>query len=189
MAVEIKIDCPAASKCWRAIYSQYYQEVGYTVPPPRETLFFAGYAPPDIMPHGGIFAEKIPFPGNWSAMCPVMQGHGNADCGEFKKYERRRKQAAIKKFRNKSPRMPIPRDVRRAVAARDNYKCVYCGIVCGQYRNGKRVRGVIDHFVPLALGGAPLDPDNLVFSCRDCNQAKGEQLWQKGCRRGYYSEH
>ena len=31
----------------------------------------------------------------------------------------------------------------------------------------------VDHVVPLAAGGAPLDPGNLTVLCRSCNSSKG----------------
>lgn len=56
----------------------------------------------------------------------------------------------------------ITAEVRRAVAARTNGLCVYCG----------RRAGCLDHIVPVELGG-PDDIDNLVAACRPCNSSKG----------------
>ena len=50
--------------------------------------------------------------------------------------------------------------VRRAVFARDNWRCRRCG------RAG---RLECDHVVPLHRGGDPYDPGNLQTLCRPCH--------------------
>lgn len=63
----------------------------------------------------------------------------------------------------KPRRTPIPREVRRAVWARDGGRCVECGATFElQY----------DHVIPVALGGAST-PENLQLLCAPCNQRKG----------------
>lgn len=62
-----------------------------------------------------------------------------------------------------SPREPISREHRIAVAAAFAGQCAYCG------RTDRPMH--IDHRVPVARGGKS-DPDNLVLACRDCNLAK-----------------
>lgn len=37
-----------------------------------------------------------------------------------------------------------------------------------------------DHVVPLAAGGAPLDPGNLAVLCRSCNATKGASTADRG---------
>jgi len=59
------------------------------------------------------------------------------------------------------------RRLRRQVATRDNYICHYCGIYTQD--------GAVDHVIPLSEGGTD-DIDNLVWSCSECNQAKGAEL-------------
>ena len=63
-------------------------------------------------------------------------------------------------------RVPIPREVRRAVFERDGGKCAECGSTFDlQY----------DHVIPLALGGATT-VGNLQLLCADCNRQKSADL-------------
>ncbi|HSL57042.1 MAG TPA: HNH endonuclease [Acidimicrobiales bacterium] len=65
-------------------------------------------------------------------------------------------------------RVPVRRKValsRRAVLARDDHECQYCGAVADS----------IDHVVPRSRGGAH-QWDNVVAACRRCNAAKGDRL-------------
>lgn len=55
------------------------------------------------------------------------------------------------------------RRVSEAVLERDGYTCSYCG----------GVADTTDHVTALANGGARLDMENLVASCRPCNSSKG----------------
>lgn len=49
------------------------------------------------------------------------------------------------------------------VLHRDGYRCAWCG--------GPATTG--DHLVPLADGGARLDPGNVVAACLSCNSRRG----------------
>jgi 5-methylcytosine-specific restriction endonuclease McrA len=66
----------------------------------------------------------------------------------------------------------IPRDThrrkitRRAVFARDNWTCQYCGA---------RAQLTVDHVVPRSKGGGSTW-DNIVASCAPCNRRKGDAL-------------
>jgi 5-methylcytosine-specific restriction endonuclease McrA len=66
----------------------------------------------------------------------------------------------------------IPRDThrrkitRRAVFARDNWTCQYCG---------SRSNLTVDHVVPRSKGGGS-SWDNIVASCAPCNRRKGSAL-------------
>ncbi len=66
----------------------------------------------------------------------------------------------------------IPRDThrrkitRRAVFARDNWTCQYCGA---------RSQLTVDHVVPRSKGGSSTW-DNIVASCAPCNRRKGNAL-------------
>jgi 5-methylcytosine-specific restriction endonuclease McrA len=66
----------------------------------------------------------------------------------------------------------IPRDThrrkitRRAVFARDDWTCQYCG---------SRSNLTVDHVVPRCKGGASTW-DNIVASCAPCNRRKGDRL-------------
>ena len=66
----------------------------------------------------------------------------------------------------------IPRDThkrkitRRAVFARDNWTCQYCG---------SRQQLTVDHVVPRSKGGGSTW-DNIVAACAPCNRRKGDSL-------------
>jgi 5-methylcytosine-specific restriction endonuclease McrA len=66
----------------------------------------------------------------------------------------------------------IPRDThrrkitRRAVFARDNWTCQYCGA---------RSNLTVDHVIPRSKGGGS-SWDNIVASCAPCNRRKGDSL-------------
>lgn len=66
----------------------------------------------------------------------------------------------------------IPRDThrrkitRRAVLARDDWTCQYCGA---------RSNLTVDHVVPRSKGG-PSSWENIVASCAPCNRRKGNAL-------------
>ena len=66
----------------------------------------------------------------------------------------------------------IPRDThrrkitRRAVFARDNWTCQYCG---------SRSNLTVDHVIPRSKGGGS-SWENIVASCAPCNRRKGDAL-------------
>jgi 5-methylcytosine-specific restriction endonuclease McrA len=64
----------------------------------------------------------------------------------------------------KAPRRRIAAVSRRAVFARDDYRCQYCG----------RHADSIDHIVPRSRGGRDVW-DNLAAACRPCNSAKRDR--------------
>jgi len=65
----------------------------------------------------------------------------------------------------------VPRDAhrrkitRRAVFARDEWTCQYCGA---------RSNLTVDHVIPRSKGG-PSSWDNIVASCAPCNRRKGDR--------------
>ena len=66
----------------------------------------------------------------------------------------------------------VPRTVqrkisRRALFARDGWRCVYCGTSGG--------RLTLDHVVPRSRGGESVW-ENVVTSCAPCNLRKGDKL-------------
>jgi 5-methylcytosine-specific restriction endonuclease McrA len=66
----------------------------------------------------------------------------------------------------------VPRGVkrkisRRALFARDGWRCVYCGTATG--------RLTLDHVVPRSRGGDSVW-ENVVTSCAPCNLRKGNRL-------------
>ena len=58
------------------------------------------------------------------------------------------------------------KDVRKAVLARDQRTCAYCG---------DESANTVDHVVPLVVGGDPYNMENLVACCMRCNSAKGSR--------------
>jgi hypothetical protein len=68
---------------------------------------------------------------------------------------------------------------RLQVRNRDNATCNYCGEPAPD--------GCADHIIPLSKGGTD-NLDNLVWSCRVCNEAKGNKTleeWQKEQRESH----
>ena len=67
--------------------------------------------------------------------------------------------------------MRVPRDAhrrkitRRAVFARDDWTCQYCGA---------RSNLTVDHVIPRSKGG-PSSWENIVASCAPCNRRKGDR--------------
>ncbi|GAA1058543.1 hypothetical protein GCM10017608_35730 [Agromyces luteolus] len=66
-------------------------------------------------------------------------------------------------------------DARMRVVARDGLRCRICGTDVFVTSGPHPQRLHIDHVVPLANGGAPLDVDNLRVTCQSCNLAKGSR--------------
>jgi 5-methylcytosine-specific restriction endonuclease McrA len=64
------------------------------------------------------------------------------------------------------PRTARRRISRRAVFARDRFRCQYCG---------SQHHLTVDHVVPRSKGGADCW-ENLVTSCAPCNRRKGDRL-------------
>jgi 5-methylcytosine-specific restriction endonuclease McrA len=65
------------------------------------------------------------------------------------------------------PRDPHRRKItRRAVFARDNWTCQYCG---------SRGQLTVDHVIPRSKGGDS-SWENIVASCAPCNRRKGDSL-------------
>jgi len=65
------------------------------------------------------------------------------------------------------PRAAQRKISRRALFARDNWRCVYCGTAGG--------RLTLDHVVPRSRGGDSVW-ENVVTSCAPCNLRKGNRL-------------
>jgi 5-methylcytosine-specific restriction endonuclease McrA len=59
---------------------------------------------------------------------------------------------------------------RRALFARDGWRCVYCGTSSG--------RLTLDHVVPRSRGGASVW-ENVVTACAPCNLGKGNRLLEE----------
>lgn len=65
------------------------------------------------------------------------------------------------------PRDPRRRKItRRAVFARDNWTCQYCG---------SHTQLTVDHVIPRSKGGASVW-ENIVAACTSCNRRKGNSL-------------
>jgi 5-methylcytosine-specific restriction endonuclease McrA len=69
----------------------------------------------------------------------------------------------------------VPRSVqrkisRRALFARDGWRCVYCGTTSG--------RLTLDHVIPRSRGGESVW-ENVVTSCATCNHKKGNRTLEE----------
>ncbi|MBW4623053.1 MAG: HNH endonuclease [Cyanosarcina radialis HA8281-LM2] len=65
----------------------------------------------------------------------------------------------------KTPRIPIPPEVRKYIFNRDRYQCQSCG------QTQRETELNIDHIIPIATGGTN-DISNLQTLCHTCNQQK-----------------
>jgi 5-methylcytosine-specific restriction endonuclease McrA len=65
------------------------------------------------------------------------------------------------------PRIVQRKISRRALFARDGWRCVYCGTTSG--------RLTLDHVVPRSKGGESVW-ENVVTSCAPCNLRKGNRM-------------
>ena len=65
------------------------------------------------------------------------------------------------------PRTAQRKISRRALFARDEWRCVYCGTTSG--------RLTLDHVIPRSRGGDSVW-ENVVTSCAPCNLRKGDRL-------------
>ncbi|AFZ46291.1 HNH endonuclease [Cyanobacterium stanieri PCC 7202] len=79
--------------------------------------------------------------------------------------------------KKKTPRIPIPPEVRKYIYQRDNYRCQSCG------KQNQETTLNIDHIIPLAKGGSN-DMSNLQTLCAKCNQQKRDKL-DRRFRRHY----
>ena len=70
---------------------------------------------------------------------------------------------------SKTPRIPIPPEVRKYVFTRNKYQCQSCG------QTHQETELNIDHIIPLAKGGSN-DISNLQTLCRKCNQRKTDKI-------------
>ena len=77
---------------------------------------------------------------------------------------------------SKTPRIPIPPEVRKYVFQRDKYQCQSCG------KTKLETQLTIDHIIPLARGGSN-DISNLHTLCFTCNQKKTDNLDYRFRRR------
>ena len=179
--------CQYKDKCWRRSYSEFYlKKDKFAIPPKRDIIFLEGFANIAMMPNRGMFCENMPSSQCEANLCPALSGGYVEFCKEYiietKKLANLKKKRE-NKFQNSSFRMDIPKETRRQVAASAGYKCVYCGTPHNKIVDGKKTKCVVDHFIPLAQGGHPTNPSNLVFACSKCNQEKGANIWQIGCKK------
>lgn len=188
------LNCEYSARCIRYAYSRYLLDKGYDIPPNRVVLCCEGYADIGIVKHG-MFAENMPLfrDGQAINLCPAMIDQSPNQCPEHIKEAKRltalaKARAHSQQYFNARPRVWIPEETRKEVSQRDRYTCVYCHRHQNQSWKGKKIKFHVDHYIPLALGGNEKEASNLVFSCEDCNQAKGTEVWNMGCRVGYYHE-
>jgi len=71
---------------------------------------------------------------------------------------------------DKTPRIPIPKEVRKKIFERNNYQCQSC---CKIDLTAKILQ--VDHIIPLAQGGAN-DMSNFHTLCAACNREKSAKI-------------
>ncbi len=71
---------------------------------------------------------------------------------------------------DKTPRIPIPPEVKKYVFDRNGYQCQSCHLID---LSGKKLQ--IDHIIPKAKGGTN-DISNLQTLCAKCNREKSAKI-------------
>ena len=79
------------------------------------------------------------------------------------------KKSQKKSTSNRKKSRYISSTVRYTVLARDNYRCVACGITA------KETKLQVDRIIPYSKGGSN-DISNLQVLCADCNRGKSDSL-------------
>lgn len=75
----------------------------------------------------------------------------------------KKKKKRTPKTPNRKPNRRIPTTTRVDILARDNYRCVFCGV------SAKQAKLQIDHIIPVSKGGSN-NPSNLQTLCWECNR-------------------
>jgi len=73
-------------------------------------------------------------------------------------------------MKDKTPRIHIPRDAKKAVFERNNYQCQSCHKIDISAKSLQ-----VDHIIPLDKGGTN-DLSNLQTLCAKCNREKSAKL-------------
>lgn len=110
-------------------------------------------------------------------VCGIWQFKSDwCECGESLKYPLDNQKPPEIRVEEPTWRERISRILKERVYQRDEYICQYCGIWCYEsyMQNNKAV--VIDHAIPVAMGGG-IDIDNLITSCRRCNSIKSDLIF------------
>lgn len=153
-------------------------------------MYFLGYAQDDMMKtkNSGVYCEN--FPAVDTNYCPEMTGQLYDVCPEYNKHVaklasyKRKDEKREKIYKQRFGRKPISKETRHNIAMQNKYRCVYCERHISKFKL-TGAKGVIDHFIPLQKNGVD-EVENYVYACSNCNNAKQHQLWDRGCRKGYY---
>jgi hypothetical protein len=97
-----------------------------------------------------------------------------SECPEFSKYLFDKKGITLKKEpakKEKLRRIGISSKLRFEIFSRDKFTCVYCG----RNKDEDKVKLELDHKLAISNGGKD-DYENLITSCRDCNQGKSNKI-------------
>lgn len=66
------------------------------------------------------------------------------------------------------------RGIKRAVHARDGWRCRYCGRMTSWRLRDRSFSRTVDHVIPRIMGGRS-NIINLVTCCKECNETKGDR--------------
>jgi len=99
------------------------------------------------------------------------------ECGESLKQDLSNENPPEIRVEIPSWRDYLSKEIKEKVYQRDEYICQYCGVWCYESyaQNPKSV--VIDHATPLSVGGSK-NIDNLITSCRRCNNIKSDLIFE-----------
>jgi len=96
--------------------------------------------------------------------CPVC-GKSKNEWGRRTDWATCSKECSTELDKNKEKYLIDWQDIRRKVIKRDNDKCVKCGAYMSEFF-------VVDHILPVAIGGSQTDLNNLQLLCSKCNKIK-----------------
>lgn len=88
----------------------------------------------------------------------------------YKELESINFETTLKKYKSKSQRKLMTRELRESIMQRDNYTCQ----LCGKYMPDE-IGLQVDHIIPVAKGGKSI-PSNLQVLCSKCNGHKSDKL-------------
>jgi hypothetical protein len=122
-----------------------------------------------------LFKGTASTEGTWdtelSPKFKVIETKHYSECAEFSKHYFDIKNAPKKSVSaTKKRRTPISKELRFEIFQRDNFTCQYCGKT-----KNEAVKLEVDHIQPISTGGTD-DYNNLITSCKECNQGKSNKV-------------
>lgn len=178
--------CQYKKTCWRHAYSVCLLEQKIPYPPTRRDIMLNGYIHPSAYPKGGLYAKNFPVfkDGEYLNLCPCISFiSASQECEEFIIFEKKLRR--VSDYKARLNRVNLSTELRKAIAKKCKYTCTYCGRNINSIgEDGEKIKGVIDHIIPLAKGGTN-EEENLTLACRECNSKKGDEIWERPTQQNF----